>query len=113
MPHGPGLWGCFKDCATERRSLTRRNHHQAIWPDAARGTRLALPQARCHVTAKNDGNQDNPATAPAFSLLLALALSSAGCGLVEGVFKAGLWVGIILVLIVVGLVVLLLRKIGR
>lgn len=65
------------------------------------------------MTANNDGNQDNTAISATLFLLLALALSSAGCALVEGVFKAGLWVGIILVLIVVGLVVLLLRKIGR
>lgn len=58
-------------------------------------------------------NQDNKVTSTALFLLLALALSSVGCGLIEGVFKAGLWVGMILVLIVVGLVVLLLRKVGR
>jgi hypothetical protein len=45
--------------------------------------------------------------------LLVLALSSAGCALVEGVFKAGLWVGAILVLIVVALAVWILRKMRR
>ena len=74
---------------------------------------LLSPQPRCRVTAKNDGNQDTTATLPVLFLLVALAVSSAGCELVEGVFKAGVWVGMILVLIVVGLVVLLLRKIGR
>ena len=43
-------------------------------------------------------------------VMLVLALSSAGCALVEGVFKAGLWVGAILVLLVVALVVWILRK---
>jgi len=34
------------------------------------------------------------------------------CELIEGVFKAGLWVGVILVLIVVGLVVWILGRIN-
>jgi uncharacterized membrane protein YkvI len=46
-------------------------------------------------------------------VLLVLALSSAGCALVEGVFKAGLWVGAILVLLVVAVVVWILRKMRR
>ena len=56
---------------------------------------------------------DNRPKVPVVVVLLLLALSSAGCALVEGVFKAGLWVGAILVLIVVGLVVWILRKIRR
>jgi len=55
----------------------------------------------------------NRPNVPVVVVLLLLALSSAGCALVEGVFKAGLWVGAILVLIVVGLVVWILRKIRR
>jgi hypothetical protein len=51
--------------------------------------------------------------APLVLLLLVLALTSAGCELIEGVFKAGLWVGVILVLIVVGLVVWILGKMRR
>ena len=61
------------------------------------------------MTAKNDLNQDN-STHLALVVLLALALPSTGCALVEGVFKAGFWVGAILVLIVVALVVWILRK---
>ena len=55
----------------------------------------------------------NRPNVPVVVVLLLLALSSAGCALVEGVFKAGLWVGAILVLIVVVLVVWILRKIRR
>jgi hypothetical protein len=61
------------------------------------------------VTAKNDVNQDNR-THLALVALLTLALPSAGCALIEGVFKAGFWVGAILVLMMVVLVVWILRK---
>lgn len=64
------------------------------------------------MTATNNVNQDKGPNL-ALLVLLLLALSSAGCALVEGIFKAGLWVGAILVLILVGLVVWILRKIRR
>jgi hypothetical protein len=37
-------------------------------------------------------------------LVLLMAMASAGCQLVEGVFKAGMWVGILLVVVVLGIV---------
>ncbi len=37
-------------------------------------------------------------------LFLLMAMASAGCQLVEGVFKAGMWVGILLVVVVLGIV---------
>lgn len=37
-------------------------------------------------------------------LIVALAMASAGCELVEGVFRAGIWVGIIMVVLVLALV---------
>jgi hypothetical protein len=45
--------------------------------------------------------------------ILALAISSAGCELIEGVFKAGMWVGIILVVLVVGGIMLLVGRLRR
>lgn len=42
--------------------------------------------------------------AASLALLLALSLSLAGCELVGGIFKTGLWVGVILAVIVVALV---------
>jgi hypothetical protein len=36
-------------------------------------------------------------------LLLLVAMASAGCQVVEGVFKAGMWVGILLVVVVLGI----------
>ena len=47
------------------------------------------------------------------ALLLLLAASSAGCELVEGIFKVGMWVGIILVVIVLGLIMFVVRKLRR
>ena len=35
-------------------------------------------------------------------LLVFLAMVSAGCQVVEGIFKAGMWVGILLVVVVLG-----------
>jgi len=44
------------------------------------------------------------------SLLVASALTLSGCELVEGIFKAGVWVGVIVVVvIVVGVVALFSR----
>ena len=43
--------------------------------------------------------------------ILILALASAGCNLVAGIFKAGMWFGIILVvLVIVGLMMLFRRR---
>jgi hypothetical protein len=36
-------------------------------------------------------------------VLLLLALSSSGCRLAGGIFKAGMWVGVLMVVLVVGL----------
>ncbi len=48
-----------------------------------------------------------------FALLFLLPLLLAGCEAVEGIFKAGLWVGIVAVVIVVAVVVLVARKVNR
>ena len=45
-------------------------------------------------------------------LLVFLAMMSAGCQLVEGVFKAGIWVGILLVVVVVGIGFMLFGRSG-
>jgi hypothetical protein len=37
-------------------------------------------------------------------LCLALAMATSGCSVIEGIFKAGLWVGVIGVLLLVGVV---------
>ena len=43
-------------------------------------------------------------------LLLFLAMVSAGCQVVEGIFKAGMWVGILLVVVVAGLIFMLFGR---
>lgn len=43
-------------------------------------------------------------------LLLLLAISTAGCQLVEGVFKAGMWVGILLVVLIGGVIFMLIGR---
>jgi hypothetical protein len=44
--------------------------------------------------------------------LVVLAMMSAGCQLVEGIFKAGMWVGILLVVVVAGIVFMLFGRSG-
>lgn len=41
---------------------------------------------------------------PALAVTLALALSTAGCELIVDILQVGFWMGVILVLIVVGLI---------
>jgi hypothetical protein len=43
-------------------------------------------------------------------LLVLLAISASGCQVVEGIFKAGMWVGILLVVVVVGIVFMLFGR---
>lgn len=44
------------------------------------------------------------------AVLLPLLLTLPGCEIIGGIFRAGVWVGIILVLLVVGLIVWLLTR---
>jgi hypothetical protein len=43
-------------------------------------------------------------------LFLLAAMASAGCQVVEGIFKAGVWAGILLVLVVVGILFMLFGR---
>ena len=45
-----------------------------------------------------------------FGLLLLFILTLAGCEIIVGIFKAGVWVGVILVLAVIGIIVWLASK---
>ena len=49
---------------------------------------------------------------PLIALLLTLTTTATGCAAVGGIFRAGLWVGLILALLVVALVFFVLRTIG-
>ena len=46
-------------------------------------------------------------------LVLLLALTSAGCQIVEGIFQAGMWVGIVLVLLIFVVVAFVASSIRR
>ena len=48
----------------------------------------------------------------AFTLLMISTITLAGCELVGDIFEAGVWVGVILVILIVGLVVWLFAR-GR
>ena len=50
---------------------------------------------------------------PAIGLLLLLVVSTTSCEVVEGIFKVGLWTGILLVVLIVGLVLWLIGKTRR
>ena len=43
-------------------------------------------------------------------LIVMLALMSAGCQVVEGIFKAGVWVGVLLVVVVAGILFMLFGR---
>ena len=45
------------------------------------------------------------------ALVLLLALATAGCELAGDIFKAGMWVGVLIVVLAVGLVVWLVGKV--
>ena len=43
-------------------------------------------------------------------LLLLLAMTTTGCQLAEGIFKAGMWVGILVVVAIVGVIFMLFGR---
>lgn len=47
------------------------------------------------------------------SLLVMLGVTTAGCELIGGIFKAGMWIGALGVIAIVILVVVALRKLKR
>jgi len=46
----------------------------------------------------------NASTMVRLYLVLLVAMASAGCEVVEGIFRAGVWVGVIMVVLVLALV---------
>lgn len=46
------------------------------------------------------------------ALVLLLAIAVPGCAAIAGIFKAGMWVGVIMVLVVLGLVFALVGRRG-
>jgi hypothetical protein len=50
------------------------------------------------------------ASALRLALVLVLAVAVAGCEVVGGIFKAGMWVGIIMVVLVLAIVMWLIGK---
>jgi hypothetical protein len=49
----------------------------------------------------------------ALVLMLVTAISLTGCEVIEGIFKAGVWVGVIIVVVIIALIFWLIRKVGR
>ncbi|HEX7844807.1 MAG TPA: hypothetical protein VF476_03340 [Chitinophagaceae bacterium] len=45
--------------------------------------------------------------------LFILAVSLQGCAVVEGIFKVGVWFGILIVVVIVGLILWLVSKAGK
>jgi hypothetical protein len=46
-------------------------------------------------------------------LLAAMALTLSSCELIGGIFKAGVWTGLLIVAVVLGLIIFLLSRSGR
>ena len=47
------------------------------------------------------------------TLLMILAVSSAGCEVIGGIFKAGMWVGVIMAALIIVVVFWILGKVRR
>lgn len=81
---------------------------QKIVSNPARNYFVARDQAARVMTRDPYGSTENPAKrlrralAP-WSISLLVALTLPGCDLVKGIFKAGMWVGVLGILVVVGL----------
>ncbi|MDR3679161.1 MAG: phosphatidate cytidylyltransferase [Flavipsychrobacter sp.] len=48
---------------------------------------------------------------PILALLVALTLSMSGCQVIGDIFKAGVWAGVLMVVVVVGLIIFLISRI--
>ena len=44
------------------------------------------------------------------SLILLLAMSAAGCDIVGGIFKAGVWVGAIIVILIIAVIMWIINR---
>jgi hypothetical protein len=74
------------------------------WPT---GSALALTlhrKRRQHAAARGWRSSMTRNMLLRLELFLLVAMASAGCQVVEGIFKAGMWVGILLVVVVLGIV---------
>jgi hypothetical protein len=56
---------------------------------------------------------DKSILSPLVPLLWLLSLNLAGCGVVKGIFKAGVWFGVLSVCVVLGLVMYGASRLGR
>lgn len=49
----------------------------------------------------------------AYLLLMVFAVTLSSCDLIEGIFKAGVWTGLIAVALVLGLIIFFISRAGR
>ena len=47
------------------------------------------------------------------TIFMMIALFYSSCAVVEGIFKAGVWVGVLIVVAIIGLIVWLISKFSR
>jgi hypothetical protein len=57
--------------------------------------------------------KQSAACAPRELTLCALALASSGCAAIGGIFKAGVWVGVVIVVIVGGVIIWAIKAVLR
>ena len=63
--------------------------------------------------ASTGQSQVLPGRLATLALLLTLIVSATGCAAVSGIFKAGLWVGLILAVLVIAVVFFVVRRVSR
>jgi hypothetical protein len=72
------------------------------------GRRINLPR-KIYLTFKTKNCMKNLSVSMALFLLV-LLVSLSGCQLVGDIFKAGVWVGVLVVVAVIGLIIFLISK---
>jgi hypothetical protein len=76
-------------------------------------TRLLQPYARCVPDSERvlrRGGRMTRNLLLRLHILLLVALTTVGCQAVEGIFKAGMWVGILVAVVIVGLILMLFGR---
>jgi uncharacterized membrane protein YkvI len=75
--------------------------------------RLLSPQVRARAPPRRVANEEVAMTRNTLlrlQLLMLLAMTAAGCEIAEGIFKAGVWVGVLLVVVIVGVIFMLFGR---
>jgi uncharacterized membrane protein YkvI len=66
-----------------------------------------------HAVVTGPSPSELPARLTTLLLLLIVVVSAAGCAAIGGIFKAGVWAGVIMAVLVIAVVFFLVRSVSR